>query len=188
MIEGYQCLKVRATKRELNNEIEENQRIIFYIAQGLNNLVVQTEVITPHWRAVYTLKNISFDVPDELFQTPSNYNKALADPTAQYRLIDYFELNEIREFTPESARTALLSKMPVGTQETEIYDFLNKKGIGKDNLSSFHPADGRDQIVCRIEYDPNLPGLVKKHFGIFFLLDEEKKLRDIRIKPWVTGP
>ena len=49
-------------------------------------------------------------------------------------------------------------------------------------------ANKRGEIIGRIDYDPTLPGLVKKHFGFVLLLDDDNKLKDVRLNLWVTGP
>ena len=181
-LNGHNCLKI-----QLSNKDESSARVTYYVASDLRNLAIQIEFVDLFGTRIYTLKHVSFDVPDELFRLPANYKESTADPTAEYRLLDYFQLAHLERAEPESFRKALLEKLPPGTPEEQVYRYLEERRLGKDRLSSVH-NDGQDgEIVCRIEYDPTLPGPVKKHFAVVFLLDEKKKLQDVRLRSWVTG-
>lgn len=108
--------------------------------------------------------------------------------SATERFRRYFQLAEVRDLTPESARQALLAKMPPGSSEQHVYEFLKKAGIGSDGLSSFYLADKEGTIVCRIEFDRKSPGVVQESYGVFFLLDKQRRLKDVRVEKWLTGP
>jgi len=108
--------------------------------------------------------------------------------SATERFRRYFQLTGVRDLTPESARQALLGKIPLGSSEGSVYEFLRNAGIGSDGLSSFYPADREGTIICRIEFDRKSPGIVKESYGVFFLLDEQRRLREIRVEKWLTGP
>ncbi len=108
--------------------------------------------------------------------------------SATERFRQYFQLAEGRELTPESARQALLTKIRPGSSEQEVYEFLKRAGIGSDGLSSFYPADREGVIVCRIEFDRGSSGVVKESYGVFFLLDEQRRLKDVKVEKWLTGP
>ncbi len=108
--------------------------------------------------------------------------------SATERFRQHFQLPEGRELTPASAREALLAKIPPGSSEQEVYGFLKKAGIGSDGLSSFYPADKDGVIVCRIEFDRKSPGVVKESYGVFFLLNEQRRLKDVKVEKWLTGP
>ena len=43
-------------------------------------------------------------------------------------------------------------------------------------------------IICRIDYDPSSVGVVKTSYAIRFLFDVQKKLRDVGVEQWLTGP
>jgi hypothetical protein len=88
----------------------------------------------------------------------------------------------------ESKPSPILNQVRVGTPEDEIYQFLDRNGVGKDGLSSYYRADERGEIVCRVEYDVNAPGLVKESFGVFLKLDRERKLKEVKTQRWLTGP
>lgn len=109
-------------------------------------------------------------------------------PSATERFRQHFQLAEGSELTPESARPALLAKIPPGSLEQEVYAFLRKAGIGADGLSSFFPADKEGVIVCRIEFDRKSAGVVKESYGVFFLLGEQRRLKDVKVEKWLTGP
>jgi hypothetical protein len=100
----------------------------------------------------------------------------------------YFQLPDGKELTPESARQALLTKIRLGAPEQEVYEFLKKAGIGSDRLSSFYPADKDGVIVCRIEFDRESPRVVKESYGVFFMLDQQRRLKDVKVEKWLTGP
>jgi len=100
--------------------------------------------------------------------------------SATDRFRQYFQLGEGRELAPGSAREALLAKIPRGSSEQEVYEFLKKAGIGSDGLSSFYPADKYGVIVCRIEFDRKSAGVVKESYGVFFLLNEQRQGRESR--------
>ena len=105
---------------------------------------------------------------------------------AELRLRHYFDLPQTASL--QSKPSPAFTKLPIGTPEEEIYDFLDKSGIGKDGLSSYHRAGERGEIGCRVEYDVKSPGLVKESFGVFLLLDDGRNLKSARIERWLTGP
>lgn len=105
---------------------------------------------------------------------------------AEVRLRRYFQLSKHADI--ESKPSPLLSKLPVGTAEKEVYEFLDNSGIGKDGMSSYYPAGERGDIGCRVEYDLSLPGLVKEHFGVLIRLDDDRKVKEIVVMRWLTGP
>jgi len=43
-------------------------------------------------------------------------------------------------------------------------------------------------ITCRIEFDRQSPGVVKESYGVFFLLDQQRRLKDVKVEKWLTGP
>lgn len=108
--------------------------------------------------------------------------------SATERFRQYFQLPDGKELTPESARQALLTKIRLGAPEQEVYEFLKKAGIGSDRLSSFYPADKDGVIVCRIEFDRESPRVVKESYGVFFMLDQQRRLKDVKVEKWLTGP
>jgi hypothetical protein len=108
--------------------------------------------------------------------------------SATERFRKHFQLAEGKDLTPESARQALLTKIRPGAAEHDVYEFLKKAGIGTDGLSSFYPADKQGVIVCRIEFDRTSPALVKESYGVFFLLDDQHRLKDVKVEKWLTGP
>ena len=108
--------------------------------------------------------------------------------SATERFRRYFEIAHGNELTPESARQVLLTKIPPGASEQEVYQFLKSAGIGADGLSSFYPADKDGVIVCRIEFDRESVAVVKESYGVFFLLDRRGRLQDVKIEKWLTGP
>ena len=109
-----------------------------------------------------------------------------ADETRE-RVRRYFEIPAGQKIVAETIRAAILATVPPGSGTDEVYAYLKRRGIGNDGLSSWYPAeDGR--IVCRVDDNPETLGLVKQSFGIFFLLDQNGKLKDVEAREWLTGP
>ena len=182
-VDGHNCFKIQISNRD-----DASMRIIYYLAADLRNLVVKTEFIDLLGTTTFALKDISFDVSNDLFRLPSDYRKCAADPTAEYRLRDLFQIGDPEVLSPESFRSALLEKLPRGLEEEAIYRYLDERLAGKDRFSSYSRANDSGQILLRINQDPTLPMPVKKHFGVVFLLDEKEKLKDVQLNSWVTGP
>ncbi|HSB10971.1 MAG TPA: hypothetical protein VLM38_15900, partial [Blastocatellia bacterium] len=102
---------------------------------------------------------------------------------AELRLRHYFDLPRAASF--QSKPSLLLTKLPIGTPEEEIYDFLDKSGVGNDGLSSYYRAGERDEIICRVEYHVKAGGLVKESFGVFLQLDNDRRLKSAKIERWL---
>ena len=62
-VDGHPCAKIRVTKPNNNDGVV----VLLYAAKDLKNLVVLTEVTRPDRRQTFHLRNVSFDVPDNLF-------------------------------------------------------------------------------------------------------------------------
>jgi hypothetical protein len=77
VVEGHECTKIKAT--EINSESKKDEATVFlYAAKDLRNLVIKTEHFHPHSTykgTTYMLRNISFDVPDDLFKVLASYRK-----------------------------------------------------------------------------------------------------------------
>ena len=104
---------------------------------------------------------------------------------AEIRLRKYFQIPESE--TVEATPSPILSKLPIGSLENRVYQFLDSVGIGKDSMSSYFRLNDRNEIVCRVEYDRHNFGTVKESFGIIFIFDQGKKLSGITVKRWLTG-
>ena len=69
VIEGHDCLLIKATKQGASPTSEEAKEVVFlYAAKDLQNLVIKTEVILVDRKRISFVRNISFDVPDKLFK------------------------------------------------------------------------------------------------------------------------
>ena len=62
-IDGHPCARIRATKPNENDAVV----VLLYAAKDLKNLVILTNVTRPGRRQTFHLRNVSFDVPDNLF-------------------------------------------------------------------------------------------------------------------------
>lgn len=105
---------------------------------------------------------------------------------AEARLRNHFGISTSASI--DSEPSPILKMLPLGTPEDLIYDYLNRSGIGKDALSSFYPANANAEIVCRVEYDADSPGIVKESFVLLFILDEQRRLKRVDIQRGLTGP
>jgi hypothetical protein len=105
--------------------------------------------------------------------------------TATSRLQRQFQLSDVD--TPEAIEAGLAAKVPIGTSEQGVLDFLAASGIGTDGLSSVDRAGKDGEIWCRIEYDPSTFGLVKESYGIAFRLDGDRRLASIHVSKVLTG-
>ena len=76
-VDGYECAKIEATKDTKTPGNKDDEVTVFiYSAKDLHNLAIKTEVFLPDRRRIYVLKDISFEVPDDLFKVLSRYRKA----------------------------------------------------------------------------------------------------------------
>lgn len=104
---------------------------------------------------------------------------------AEIRLRKYFQISESEAV--EAIPNPIVSKLPEGSSENTVYQFLDSVGIGKDSMSSYFLLNDRNEVVCRVDYDRRNPGVVKESFGIIFIFNQEKKLNGITVKRWLTG-
>ena len=115
----------------------------------------------------------------------------LAGCTAQGELEQrarrYFEIPTSEQVSAKTIRAAILNRVPLGSSLTDVYRYLVAQGIGRDALSSYYPLNDKGEIVCRVEYNPKTPDVVKNSFGIFFVIDHDQKLKDIQVQEWRTG-
>jgi hypothetical protein len=108
--------------------------------------------------------------------------------TAEKRIRKHFSLSIKDKVTEKVVRKSILQNLPQGSSSEEVYSFLKKRKIGKDKLSSFYPLDEKGEIACRIEFDPESGYIVQEHYCVVFRMDERKKLKDIQLNTWYTGP
>jgi len=76
-IENHDCLKIKASPRGRAGEAA-----VFYAAKDLRNLVIKTVLTQPGRVTTYLVREISFDVPDDLFQVPQTIRRPLGPNTA----------------------------------------------------------------------------------------------------------
>lgn len=68
-IDGHKCLKIEAKSKSIS------PKVFLYAAKDLKNLIIAAQVLAEKQGSVQRLVNISFDVPDSLFQIPSGYRE-----------------------------------------------------------------------------------------------------------------
>ena len=69
VVQGYDCVKIKT------ENIAKEETVYFYAAKDLKNLVIKTEVIQSDRKHTFVLSNVSFDVPEELFEPIENFNR-----------------------------------------------------------------------------------------------------------------
>lgn len=104
-VQGHNCIKIKATQeakvttpdheakgakpaREAKKakpdhkakraKPGEEEAVYFYVAQDLRNLVIAIQVFTPRRSTSYVLRNISFDVPADLFKDAATHVKQIS--------------------------------------------------------------------------------------------------------------
>lgn len=78
--------------------------------------------------------------------------------SAEKRLKRHFKISKKGYMDVEQLRIAVLDVVPFGTEEQEIYGFLDDAGVGEDKFSSYHrlnssPFNNPTSIICVVHYD-----------------------------------
>ena len=89
---------------------------------------------------------------------------------------------------PQQLRIELLQTVPVGTTEQHLYDRLKSARISEDPFASWHPADKNNVVLFRTGRDNRFMDVVTREYAVFFYLDAARKVRDIQVREWLTGP
>jgi Leucine Rich repeat len=111
--------------------------------------------------------------------------------TAQKRIRRHFAIPESTPLKPDTIRAALLAAVPKGSSRPQVLALLKNSGIGKDTFSYYYTDEDSMKdggIGCRITFDPDSGELVHTHYWIGFLFDGQKRLTDVEVKEWYTGP
>jgi hypothetical protein len=66
-IDGHKCIKIQAIRKN------SPEKIFLYAAEDLKYLVIVAQVLNRPRGSIQKLSNISLDVPDNLFEIPSDY-------------------------------------------------------------------------------------------------------------------
>jgi hypothetical protein len=69
IVQGHNCIKIKM------ENVAKEETIYFYAAEDLKNLVIKTEVIQSDRKHTFILGNVSFDVPNKLFEPIENFNR-----------------------------------------------------------------------------------------------------------------
>ena len=73
-VDGHSCLKIKANP---DASAATKEAVYFYAARDLKNLVIKVELQTSWRTTTYSLKDISFKVPEMLFAVPADYKQGL---------------------------------------------------------------------------------------------------------------
>lgn len=66
-IDGHKCVKIEALRKD------KPEKIYFYAASDLQNLVIVAQIIAPKRSSVERLRNVSLQVSDSLFEIPPDF-------------------------------------------------------------------------------------------------------------------
>jgi hypothetical protein len=73
IVAGHECLKIRAV-------MDGGLKVAFiYVDPNLNNLVVRVEDSGIFFNGIISLRNISLDVPTDLFEVPADFKEIIAE-------------------------------------------------------------------------------------------------------------
>lgn len=117
------------------------------------------------------------------------------DQSAEGRIKQYFDVHAKGEATTTQIREAILNKVPLGATPQQVYDFLDKAGIGSNLHSRYYKLDDPDPdnlrppntVLVRIDYVNRPWRLVYVSYGIGFTFDQNKKLLDVKVGRGLTG-
>lgn len=105
----------------------------------------------------------------------------------EQRLRHYFGISTGAKVNPGTIQSAILRDLSTGVSAQTIYDYLDKKGIGRDGLSSYYPINPAGEIVCRVDFNPKAFDLVKKSYVIIFSMETNDQLKNVSVKENLTG-
>jgi hypothetical protein len=108
--------------------------------------------------------------------------------TADMRLRRYLRIDHTTPLTEAEIRAAALRLIPIGSDEDQVRTVITQTGIGSDGLSSYYPpgSDGIAHIMVRL--DPSTFGIVKSEYSVALHFSRERRLQDVQVKTWATGP
>ena len=108
---------------------------------------------------------------------------------AQTQVRQKFDIPIYKILSEENIEESVVRKIPIGTNENEIYQILENINIGKDTTTSYYKANEKGEIVVRFEYDPDELDVtsVKKSYGIMINLDSNRNLESVKVHEWLTG-
>src|SRR5262249_19994269 len=142
----------------------------------------------PNLRKLYLTRDSISDEAERRLQKPMPDLKIERgnDNTAQKRVRKFFAITDKESLTAESIRSAVLNKIPLGSIEKQVRAALKTSGATDDEFTSISSLE--NELACYIGYDPGSGYIVHTHYCIGFEMDAEKKLKDIQVKVWYTGP
>jgi hypothetical protein len=112
-------------------------------------------------------------------------------PDATTRLARTFDIEDTRGLERQEAigaiETAIAAKLPLGTSEVAIRDYLVARGVGRRWLSSVHDLDDGSGLLCVFDFDPDSFGIVKASHSVTFRLDAARTLTKITATTSYTG-
>jgi len=108
--------------------------------------------------------------------------------SAEQRLRQYFALPAGVSSDTLALSAAILQQLHPGTPEEQIAATLRSRGVGSDSLSQYYPPTDSDTGIVRVEHDSRGPNIVVTSYGVRLVFDSNRKLSDVRVSEWLTGP
>jgi hypothetical protein len=99
---------------------------------------------------------------------------------------NYFGLVNSERIDTASIRSALLKAFPQGSTYDQVSNFLKQKIVDKREKGIIIP-DKDNGILWRVTVN-NRVSIIALEYAVFFHFDADKKLQDIKVEEWLTGP
>ena len=103
----------------------------------------------------------------------------------------YLNVPISEEVNATTIQSAILRDLPLGSSVSQVYEYLDHHGIGKDTLSSYEQANKDAMIFARISDNPrwfNFPVVCRISYAITFGMERQAELRlkDVVVREWRT--
>lgn len=111
--------------------------------------------------------------------------RAWTGNTARARLRTHFGVADVE--TKDAIRRGIEQRIPVGSTEAEIEEFLRCSSIGEDQLSRWYPTSENNILYCQVSEDGWGITRARETWGVAFKLDDDGKLTEIVVSCTLTG-
>ena len=107
----------------------------------------------------------------------------------EQKIRQYFDMRPSQDVSGTTIQSAISESLPRGSSSAEVYNYLEKHGIGKDRFSHYDKLSN-GEIICRV----NIPTskilgqiIVVKNYIIIFAIGSDDYLKGIEVKEGFTG-
>ena len=101
---------------------------------------------------------------------------------------DLFAVPASLDLNDASRAQAVLRRIPIGSNETQIHDFFSRAAEADRNLIDLFPVDSSGTIVSRIGFDPKTAGIVHTSYVVQFWVGTDRLLDSVVVRKVLTGP